>query len=81
MRARPIVARSGRERDRGQPAAKVAIVVSPWSLQEVEMEAKRQVIARCRTLGVAIALVLVGTTGRAAEAPAWQIDKGDVVCQ
>ena len=42
------------------------------------MEAKRHVIARCRTLGVAVVLVLLGTTGRAAEAPAWQIDKGDV---
>jgi polyisoprenoid-binding protein YceI len=50
----------------------------PWSLQEVEMRAKRRVIERCRTLGVTIGLVLVGISGWAAEAPAWQIDRGDV---
>lgn len=42
------------------------------------MRAKRRVIVRCRTLGAAIVLVLSGAGGWAAEAPAWQIDRGDV---
>ena len=42
------------------------------------MRAKRRVIERCRTLGAAIVLVLAATSGRAAEAPAWQIEQGDV---
>lgn len=42
------------------------------------MRAKRRVIERCRTLGMAVVLVLAGTSARAAEGPAWQIERGDV---
>ena len=42
------------------------------------MRAKRRAIERCRTLGMLIVLALAGTSGRGAEAPAWQIDHGDV---